>query len=56
MWLACHTQEEIAEALNCDRSLISKMEEQFVNFGNPAIFHKSSQPYAEHLIDFDMPI
>jgi rubrerythrin len=44
LWMACHTQEEIAEAVEMERSAISKMEDEFVkklevdNFTNSADF------------------
>ena len=48
LWLACHTQEEIAEAVDMDRSAISKMEEQFVKISEVDNFTNSP--------DFEVPI
>jgi DNA modification methylase len=53
MWLACHTQEEIAEAEEIDRSIISDRTKNFVGFGQVSKSHKT---IAEHLTDFDAPI
>lgn len=50
LWMACYTQEEIAERCECERttveSILTKMAE----------LPKSSKPIAEHLTDFDIPI
>ena len=48
-WLACHTQEEIAEAIGTDHSTVSRALD-FVQNGNLAEMHK---PAASHLTDFD---
>gem|GEM_PF-3934579 len=52
-WLACHTQEEIAEACECDQktvgNLISGKMADLPNF-------LKSHPAAEHLTDFEGPI
>jgi len=53
MWLACYTQEEIAEAVGIERSTVTKMAEEFVKIGNLAENHKAA---ANHLVDFEPPI
>lgn len=53
MWLACYTQEEIAEAVDLERSTVTKMTDEFVNIGRLAENHKS---LATHATDFDPPI
>ena len=53
MWLACRTQEEIAEAENVARTLITGMADDFVNFGNLADSDKAA---ASHATDFDIPL
>ena len=51
MWLSCHTQEEIAEALSCSVQPIKDVISDI-----SAELPKNLKPYAEHLIDFDVPI
>jgi len=53
MWLACHTQEEIAEAEEVDQKTISRMAEDFRQIGNLA---KMSKAAADHATDFDPPL
>lgn len=50
MWLACHTQEEIAEAVNVDQATVAR---EIMQFGNLADSHK---PAAAHLTDFAPPL
>jgi hypothetical protein len=50
MWLACHTQEEIAEACQIDQGDLSKMAKSFMEIGNLAESHKS---LASHASDFE---
>lgn len=52
-WLACYTQEEIAQSENVDRTTVTKMIEGFVNIGNLAENHKAA---ASHATDFTAPI
>ena len=50
MWLACHTQEEIAEAVKCTQQAISEViQKQFCET-------EIVKPSANHLTDFDPPI
>ncbi|MCH7725796.1 MAG: hypothetical protein IH991_04845 [Planctomycetes bacterium] len=51
LWMACHTQQEIAEAVGCDQRSLS-----FTDFGNIANLSKTDQASAEHATDFDIPI
>lgn len=48
MWLACNTQEEIAGAVDMDRSAISKMEDEFVKMSEVDNFTNSP--------DFEVPL
>ena len=48
MWLACHTQEEIAEKENLSEEAVRKIISQ-----QTAELPKVGKTYAEHLIDFD---
>jgi|GEM_PF-5358042 len=50
LWLACHTQEEIAEACECSQQTIADI------LPKMAELPKSVKPAAEHLTDFDVPI
>lgn len=45
MWMAWHTQEEIAEVLNCPRETIRDKIKDFGEIGNLA---KSAKPQSEH--------
>lgn len=53
LWLACHTQEEIAKQAGCTRDEVQAQSEKFVEsvLGNQT--HKAS---ASHLIDFEVPL
>jgi hypothetical protein len=53
LWMACHTQQEIAEAEGIDQGDLSKMATGFMEIGNLAKNHKAS---AEHATDFEPPI
>ena len=53
MWLACYTQEEIAEAVGITQQAVAKMAEDFTNFGNLA---DSCKAAGAHLTDFDPPL
>lgn len=53
MWLACHTQQEIADAVGVDRK---DVERSLGQFGNIAEMSKSDQSAAEHATDFQAPI
>jgi len=50
LWLACHTQEEIAKTVGCDQDTVSEV------LRNSAELPKSVRPLADHLVDFDPPI
>ena len=50
MWMACYTQEEIAEALSCGKPTVNEICSEMANLP------KANKPYAEHLIDFDILI
>ena len=47
MWMACYTQEEIAEAVGITQQAVAKMSEDFTNFGNLA---DSCKPAASHRV------
>lgn len=53
LWLACHTQEEIAEAAGVDQAEVSRASKDFMQIDNLADSHKVA---ASHLIDFDPPL
>ena len=53
MWLACHTQEEIAEACDCPRKTV---DDQIATFGETVLGNQSAKSHAEHATDFDPPI
>lgn len=52
MWLACHTQEEIAEAVGASQSDVDRVLPKTADFPNWV----KSNPAASHLTDFDPPI
>jgi DNA-binding XRE family transcriptional regulator len=50
MWLACYTQEEIADAVGCTKETVSEIcQKQFRDT-------ESDKPATTHLTDFDPPI
>ncbi len=51
--MACQTDQQIADEVNLERSTVTKLTDDFVNFGNLAEIHK---PAANHLTDFTPPI
>jgi hypothetical protein len=53
LWLACHTQEEIAEREDCDQSVVSDVIRGSMEIGSLAESHKA---VATHLTDFDIPL
>jgi len=53
MWMACHTQEEIAETVGVPRRTVG---DNFGEFGNVANLAKTQQSAAEHATDFTPPI
>jgi hypothetical protein len=50
MWMACYTQEEIAENSGCDQDTVSAIVRK------SAELPESVKPAASHLVDFDPPI
>jgi len=54
MWLACHTQQEIADAVGMPNGGVLK--ESLVRFGNIAESDKTQQNAANHETDFELPI
>ena len=52
LWMACHTQEQIAESVGCSQGEIAKS----IPNGNLAERNNSDQSLASHAIDFDVPI
>lgn len=53
LWLACHTQQEIADAVGCPRKTI---DDQIASFGETVPRNQSAKSLAEHATDFDPPI
>lgn len=47
LWLACHTQEEIAGVVNVDRSTISTWIRNFVKIGNLSEIHKTAALFGD---------
>ncbi|MGB6710713.1 MAG: hypothetical protein WBE85_11275 [Methylocella sp.] len=52
MWMACHTQEEIAGSVGEERSTISKIADDFMQTVLENQTHKAA---ASHATDFDPP-
>jgi hypothetical protein len=55
MWMACRTQEEIAEAVGCTRDEV-RGALKFGENGGIAEFPKSDQAAADHATDFEVPL
>lgn len=53
LWLACHTQEEIAERLDIAKATVNNWISDSFSFGKLA---KNEQSAAEHATDFEPPI
>ena len=53
LWLACHTQEEIAGAVGCPQQTAA---DRITESGKLANLGKSDRAAAEHATDFDPPI
>jgi len=53
MWLACHTQEEIAEVVGCDKATVNRILEDLLQNGKLSDLQHAA---ASHLTDFDPPI
>jgi hypothetical protein len=57
MWMACSTQEEIAEACGCTRDDVRGVKElKSGESGSIAEFPKDAQSNASHSTDFDIPL
>lgn len=56
MWLACYTQQEIADALGCDRVEVTRLIDSFVHNGESSVLNKTEVAAAEHATDFEPPI
>lgn len=50
MWLACYTQDEIAQAVNVHKDTVNEV------CRKSADLPESDKPAAQHLVDFDVPI
>ena len=48
--MACHTQEAIAQTLDCERSTVDHVLREM------ATLPKSAEPVADHLTDFEVPL
>ena len=53
LWLACHTQQEIADDVGVPQNTLS---ESFIENGKVANLDKTDQNAANHELDFDVPI
>jgi hypothetical protein len=53
MWMACHTQQEIAEATSTPQQTVGDLTKNFTEIGDLA---ESGKVAANHLTDFDIPI
>ncbi len=53
MWLACHSQDEIAAAVELTHQAVAKIQTDFATFGNLA---ESCKAAANHATDFEPPI
>lgn len=53
MWLACYTQEEIAEAVGWPRQTVTDEINTFADFGH---LSESGKTAANHLTDFEHPL
>ena len=55
MWLACCTQDEIAEAVGYSRQEVTKQMTSFATDGNLSVCSKTHQLAADHAVDFEPP-
>ena len=53
LWMACYTQEEIAEAVGCTRDEVRGVSE---GFGETVLENQIPKTQAFHLIDFEPPL
>ena len=51
LWLACHTQEEIAKAVGCSEQPVKDVISDFL-----AELPKNLKPAADHAVDFEVPL
>jgi hypothetical protein len=56
LWLACWTQEEIAEELSTPQKSVDDVIKTFSENGKPANLAKSDRAVADHATDFDPPL
>jgi predicted transcriptional regulator len=47
LWLACHTQQEIAEELGCPQQTVADLMKTFTENGRSAFFGKTQQAAAD---------
>lgn len=53
LWLACHTQEEIAERIDEAQPTVKRWIDEFIQFGQMSEMNKAD---AEHAVDFKPPL
>jgi hypothetical protein len=53
LWLACHTQEEIAESCECGQATVNEQIEKFIGLVSE---NQTDKARAEHANDFDAPL
>jgi hypothetical protein len=53
MWMACHPQEEISKAADCDQATVARLTDEFMRTVLQNQMHKSA---ADHATDFKPPI
>ncbi len=53
LWLACHTQDEIAEAVGCPKMTVN---DQIINLYETVLQNQTVQTAANHVTDFTIPI
>jgi len=53
MWLACHTQEEIAEVGACDQATVARITDGFMQ---TVLENQSHKAVADHATDFEVPL
>jgi hypothetical protein len=56
MWLACHTQQEIADAVGWSQPAVKAEIDTFINFHDSGRIDKSARNLANHETDFEPPI
>jgi hypothetical protein len=54
LWMACHTQQVIAEAVGITQQTLST-DKAFTAIGNLANLSKADRAASEHAVDFDVP-